>query len=135
MKWYQWDPAKWAIRSLAWAGLASGLRTVPRPGDPPGPDLAMEEKALLARLAQAPPQLAEALCARLAGAKARLDQALRALQEQREAWDRRRAERREAWTQRKGEWRQAMALRRKELRQAWGEWKAARLEVRRVGYA
>ncbi len=134
VKWYQWDPAKWAIRSLAWAGLARGLRTVPRP-EISRARLAMEEKALRARLAQAPPQLAEALCARLAGAKARLDQALRALQEQREAWDRRRAERREAWTQRKGEWRQAMALRRKELRQAWGEWKAARLEVRRVGYA
>ena len=130
VKWYQWDPSKWLIRALAWTGLASGLRAVPGP-EVRRARLAMEEKTLRARLDQAPPHLAEVLRTRLAGAKARLDQALRALQEHREAW----TQRREAWAQRKAEWKAALAQHRRELRQAWGEWKAARLEVRRLRYA
>jgi hypothetical protein len=99
----------------------------------------MEEKALLARLAKAPPQAAEALNTRVVRARQRLDLALEAIQEQREAWDRRKAERKahrqEAWTQRKAEWRAAMAQRQREFKLAWVEWKAARLEVRRMAFA
>lgn len=29
IKWYHWDPTKWTILGLKWAGLASKLRTVP----------------------------------------------------------------------------------------------------------
>jgi RNA polymerase-interacting CarD/CdnL/TRCF family regulator len=99
----------------------------------------MEEKALLARLAKVPLQAAEPLNTRVQCARQRLDQALQALQEQREAWDRRKAERRaqrqEAWALRKAEWKDAMAQRRRETRLAWQEWKAARLEVRRLAFA
>ena len=99
----------------------------------------MEEKALLARLAKAPPLAAEALNTRVVRARQRLDLALQALQEQREAWDRRKAERKahrlEAWTQRKVEWKDAMGQRKREFKLAWVDWKAARLEVRRAAFA
>jgi stearoyl-CoA desaturase (delta-9 desaturase) len=138
VKWYQWDPAKWAIRLMALAGLASGLRRVPAP-EIRRARISMEEKALLARLDRVPAQAAESLHSRVQCARQRLDQALQALQEHREAWDRRktewRAQRREAWAARKAEWKQAMAQRRREFRLAWGEWKAARLEVRRLACA
>lgn len=29
IKWWQWDPTKWLIKSCSWVGLASNLRTVP----------------------------------------------------------------------------------------------------------
>jgi stearoyl-CoA desaturase (delta-9 desaturase) len=138
VKWYQWDPAKWAIKSMAWAGLASGLRAVPDPMIRRA-RIKMEEKALLARLAQAPPLAAEKLLTRVQCARQRLDQALLALQEHREAWDRRKAERKalrqEAWARGKAEWKEATDQRKREFKLAWGEWKAARLEVRRVAFA
>ena len=69
----------------------------------------------------------------------RLDLALQALQEHREAWDRRKAERKalrqEAWARGKAEWKEATDQRKREFKLAWGEWKAARLEVRRVAFA
>ena len=138
VKWYQWDPAKWMIKGLSWTGLASGLRAVPDPVIRRA-RIQMEEKALLARLAKAPPQAAEALNTRVVRARQRLDLALQALQEHREAWDRRKAERKahrlEAWAQRKAEWKEAMGQRKREFKLAWVEWKAARLEVRRAAFA
>jgi len=138
VKWYQWDPAKWVIKAMSWAGLASGLRAVPDPVIRRARIL-MEEKALLARLAKAPPLAAEALNTRVVRARLRLDLALQALQEHREAWDRRKgeskAQRREAWVQLKAEWKEAMEQRRREFRLAWHEWKATRLEVRRMAFA
>jgi len=135
VKWYQWDPAKWAIKAMAWTGLARGLRSVPDPVIRRA-RIQMEEKALLARLAKAPPQAAERLNTRVTSARQRLDQALVALQEHREAWDRRKAEwkahRQEAWAVRRAEWKAAMVQRQREFRLAWSEWKAARLEVRRM---
>jgi stearoyl-CoA desaturase (delta-9 desaturase) len=138
VKWYQWDPAKWAIKFMSWTGLASGLRAVPDPVIRRARIL-MEEKALLARLAKVPPQAAERLNTRVMDARRRLDQALQALQEHRETWDRRKADwkahRQEAWAQRKAEWQAAMAQRQGEFRLAWLEWKAARVEVRRLAFA
>jgi len=138
VKWYQWDPAKWAIRSMSWIGLAKGLRSVPDPVIRRA-RIRMEEKALLARLAKVPLQAAEPLNSRVQCARQRLDQALQALQEHRETWDRRKAEwktsRREAWAQRKAEWKAAYTQRRQEFRLAWQEWKAARMEVRRLAFA
>jgi len=90
-------------------------------------------------LAQAPPLAAEKLLTRVQCARQRLDQALLALQEHREAWDRRKAERKalrqEAWARGKAEWKEATDQRKREFKLAWGEWKAARLEVRRVAFA
>lgn len=138
VKWYQWDPAKWLIRTLSWTGLASGLRSVPKAVIQRA-RVQMEAKALLARLAAAPPQAAEPLNARVVRARQRLDQALSALQEQRETWDRRKAEwkahQKEAWALRKAEWNLAMAEHRREIKLAWSDWKAARLAVRRAVFA
>jgi len=138
VKWYHWDPAKWLIKAMAWVGLASGLRAVP-PTVVQRARVRMEEKVLLARLAKAPPQAAAALNVRVERAWQRLDAALHALQEHREAWaearGRRWAGRREAWAQRKAEWKQAMEAHRREFRLAWQDWKAARLEVRRAVFA
>jgi stearoyl-CoA desaturase (delta-9 desaturase) len=138
VKWYHWDPAKWLIKAMSWVGLASGLRTVPAAVIQRA-RVRMEEKALLARLAKAPPQAAEALSARVERAWQRLDAALHALQVHREAWaearGRRRTGRREAWAQRKAEWKQAMEAHRREFRLAWQDWKAARMEVRRAVFA
>ena len=139
VKWYQFDPTKWLIFAMAGLGLARGLRTVPDPVIRRA-RLAMEEKTLLARLAKARRQpAAEALHERLVSARARLDQALARLQEQREAWEARKAERKAqkqvAWKARKAEWKAGMAQQRREVRSAWNEWKAARLEVRRIAFA
>jgi stearoyl-CoA desaturase (delta-9 desaturase) len=135
VRWYQWDPSKWLIRALAWAGLAGGLRRVPYPAIRRA-RVRMEEKALLARLAQTVACAGtEGLNQRLVAARQRLDQALQALQEHREQWDQRKAERRAAWAQLKAEWKQSLAQRRREARLAWLEWKSARLEVRRAVFA
>jgi len=137
VKWYQWDPAKWLIRSMSWLGLARGLRMVPGPVIRRA-RIEMEAKAMMASLAQASPQAVERLNPTVLRARQRLDQALQALQDQREVWDRRKSEwkahRAEVWQQRKAEWKQAMAQRRAEFRLAWVEWKAARLEVRRAAF-
>lgn len=134
VKWYQFDPAKWLIRGLSLVGLASGLRKVPEPVIRRA-RVGMEEKALLARLAKAPPQKAADLNTRVVAARRRLDQALATLQEHREAWERRQAGRQalvqEAWAQRKAEWKLAMAGHKREFKQAWSDWKA----VRRAAYA
>ena len=137
VKWYQWDPAKWIIKLGSWFGLASGLRSVPAPVIHRA-RIRMEEKALLASLAQASPQAVELLNPRVTRAWQRLDHALQVLQEHREAWELRKAERKahraEAWAQRRAEWRLAMTQHRQELNLALGEWRAARLEVRRAAF-
>jgi stearoyl-CoA desaturase (delta-9 desaturase) len=137
VKWYQWDPAKWAIKTLSWLGLAKGLRVVPQAVIRRA-RIQMEEKVLLARLAEVPAQAADPLNSRVVTARQRLDRALAAVQEHREVWDRRKAEwkahQAEVWQQRKAEWKAAMTQRRAETRLAWGEWKAARLEVRRLAF-
>ncbi len=138
VKWYQWDPAKWVIKAMSWVGLASALRSVPDPVIRRA-RIHMEEKALLAKLAKAPPQAVERLNNRVVCARQRLDLALEALQEHREVWDKRKAEwkahKLEAWEARKAEWQEAMVQRRREFKLAWGEWKAARLAVRREALA
>ncbi len=105
---------------LSWVGLADKLRTVPDTVIQRA-KLVMEEKRLAARLAKAHPTLAEELGTRLAAARLRVDQALVALQEQREAMRTHRQE-----------WKTAMLTRRAEVQVAWAEWKAARFLVRKL---
>ena len=135
VRWYQWDTTKWLVSALAWVGLVRGLRRVPDAVIHRA-RLAMEEKALLAGLAQAAPALG--LDTRLRMARQRLDLALAAMAEHRDNWDQRRAEKKallkDAWAARKAEWKFTMTLKRGELRCAWQEWKAARLEVRRKAF-
>jgi stearoyl-CoA desaturase (delta-9 desaturase) len=137
VRWYQWDPAKWLIKALSWLGLARGLRSVPDPVIHQA-RLRMEEKAMLARLAKAAPQQAELLNGRVAAARQRLDRALEALQQHREAWEARKAEwkaqKLETLRGRRAEWREALRQHRRELRLAWEEWRATRLAVRRLAF-
>jgi stearoyl-CoA desaturase (delta-9 desaturase) len=137
VKWYQWDPAKWVIKAMSWLGLASGLRTVPDPVIRRA-RIQMEEKRMLARLAQASPLAAEGLNSRVVSARHRLDLALLGLQEHRETWDRRKSEwkahQKEVWRQRKAEWQSARVQRRREFHLAWLDWKAARVAVRRAAF-
>ena len=138
VRWYQWDPTKWLVTAMNWVGLVKDLRRVPEPVIRKA-RLLMEEKALLARLAKAAPQTAPGLDARVVSARQRLDEAVAALYEHRQALKARKAEgkalRAEAWEQRKAEWQTAMVQRRSELRLAWAEWKATRTAVRRVHFA
>jgi stearoyl-CoA desaturase (delta-9 desaturase) len=120
IRWYQFDSTKWLLMGLSWVGLADKLRTVPDTVIQRA-KLVMEEKRLAARLAKAHPTLAEELGTRLAAARLRVDQALVALQEQREAMRTHRQE-----------WKTAMLTRRAEVQVAWAEWKAARFLVRKL---
>lgn len=120
IRWYQFDSTKWLLMGLSWVGLADKLRTVPDTVIQRA-KLVMEEKRLAARLAKAHPTLAEELGTRLASARLRMDQALVALQEQREAMRTHRQE-----------WKAAMLTRRAEVQVAWAEWKATRFLVRKL---
>lgn len=121
VKWYQFDCTKWLLGFLAWFGLVRDLRRVPK-ATIQRARLAMEEKALRARVAKLDPGTAHTLHGRIAAAHARLDRAIAT----------RYAEGREAMAHRKAEWKATMAERRAELRMAWREWKAARFLVRRL---
>ncbi|MCE1228564.1 MAG: fatty acid desaturase [Firmicutes bacterium] len=123
VKWYQWDSTKWLLNFGAWMGLVRKLRRVPAETIRRA-EVRMEGKALNARLDRTQPGTTEALRTRLQEVQARLEAALEAYQQTRRPW----AERRE-------EWRQAYAQRRHELQQAWAEWKALRVEVRRLAWA
>lgn len=120
IRWYQFDSTKWLLMGLSWIGLADKLRTVPDTVIQRA-KLVMEEKRLAARLAKVHPTMAEELGTRLAAARLRMDQALVALQEQREAMRTHRQE-----------WKTAMLTRRAEVQVAWAEWKAARFLVRKL---
>jgi stearoyl-CoA desaturase (Delta-9 desaturase) len=117
VRWYQFDSTKWLLIGLSWLGLARNFHRVPEPVIRRA-KLAMEEKALLARVAKASPGVADRLRTRLAAAHARLDSALASFQTNREV--------------RTTEWKTAMLERRAELRIAWSEWKAARFLVRKL---
>jgi stearoyl-CoA desaturase (delta-9 desaturase) len=141
VRWFQWDPTKWLVGALAWTGAVRQLRRVPDTVIHRA-KLAMEERRLAATLAKAPDGLAAPLRERLGQARARLEEALLALHDRREAWETRKREWKargeahaQAWRQAKSEWNATMAQQRRELREAWSEWKAARSEARRLAFA
>ncbi|HQL48473.1 MAG TPA: fatty acid desaturase [Holophaga sp.] len=127
VKWHQWDSTKWLLALLAAVGLVKGLRRVPvamiRRAE-----VAMEAKALQARLERAEPRHSEALRAQIATARDRLDRSLAAWQAHQEA-------RKTAWAQRRSEWQASLDQHQRELAEAWSEWKAARRAVNRLAYA
>jgi stearoyl-CoA desaturase (delta-9 desaturase) len=75
IRWYAWDPAKWFIGAMRWAGLASDLRTTAQP-------LIERERMkadvvrLEARIAQAEPSRMTEIRARIERAKAAFDHAM-----------------------------------------------------------
>lgn len=125
VKWYQWDSTKWILALLAALGLVKGLRRVPAAVIRRA-EVAMEAKALQARLERV--KHGEALRARIAAARDRLDRSLAAWQAHQEA-------RKVAWAQRRSEWQAALAHHQRELAEAWAEWKAARRAANRLAYA
>lgn len=137
--WYQYDSTKWLLNVLNWMGLVKRLRRVPETALRRA-RLRMEEKRLREKLATAGP-VATSIQDRLALARERVDQALAALQERREAWEAKKAEwkakghakaeaRAEAWRAAQAEWKAALAQHRQELKAAWNEWQEARAEAR-----
>jgi stearoyl-CoA desaturase (delta-9 desaturase) len=140
VEWYHWDSTKWMLGALSLTGQVHGLRRVPAAAIQRA-RLAMEEKRLQQRLALASPAVATPMQIRLAEARLKVDRALAALHERREAWQAKKAEwrtqmkgrreaRREAWEAMKAEWQAALEQHRAELRAAWREWRAARMEAR-----
>lgn len=135
VKWYQWDTTKWILSALRPTGLVSEFRRVPAAVIRRA-ELAMEAQRLQARLA-ARSHGAEALQARVAAARARVDEALAAMHDRREAWGRKRRElkvlghaKAEAFRMAKAEWRESMARTQAEMAAAWAEWKQARRAAR-----
>jgi stearoyl-CoA desaturase (Delta-9 desaturase) len=124
IRWYQWDTTKWLIRSLQLIGLASKLRRTPEATIQKA-RIALEEKRLSRRLAEAQSSLADDLRLRLASARQRMEHAL-------ETFHAHRAERKQMRAERRQEWKQAMNQKRAELQDAWDEWKATRSMVRRA---
>ena len=75
VRWWQWDPNKWLIGTLKAVGLARGLRATP----PPLVAAARLQVALARaerRLAPAPPDVRDAVRARVDSARQKLDEAL-----------------------------------------------------------
>ena len=141
VRWFHWDPTKWLLGALAWTGAVRQLRRVPD-AEIERARLAQEERNLAAALAQARPHVAEPVKLKLGQARLRLDRALAALHDRREAWEARKRDWKARGTAQAEVWRQArlerkaqMAQHRQELREAWAEWKAARSEARRLAFA
>ena len=146
IRWYQWDPAKWLLGALSWTGAVGHLRRVPETVVDRA-KLALEEQRLTAALAARASGGPSLLQEKLGQACARLDGALAAFQERREAWE---AHKRD-WKAR-GEARQVtrrlaraagkstspcpdFSQQGRELKAAWAEWKAVRSEARRLAFA
>jgi stearoyl-CoA desaturase (delta-9 desaturase) len=81
IRWYQWDPNKWAIEGLRLAGLARNLRMTPAPLIE-NAKLEVAAAGTLDRLAKIPAELAEACRMRLEEAHTRAEEALRAWKEE-----------------------------------------------------
>jgi len=132
--WYQFDPAKWIIAAASWVGLAWGLRRVPATTMQRA-RVAMEAKRLSATLAEDALHLRQALEA----AQLKVDEALAALQVQRDAWQAKKDAWKakgqataEAWRGARAEWREQRARRMADLREAMTAWKQARLMARQA---
>ena len=81
IRWYHWDPNKWAIHAMRVAGLARNLRATP----PPLIENAKLEVAAagtLDRLSTLPDEIAETFRVRLEEAQARAEDALRLWKEE-----------------------------------------------------
>lgn len=87
VRWYQWDPTKWLIALLSYAGLAGDLRKTPKPLIETS-RLRMKLGKAEARLHHAPAGLAEEIRLRIAKMRHALDRAM-------EAWHEMDAKRRE----------------------------------------
>jgi stearoyl-CoA desaturase (Delta-9 desaturase) len=118
--WYQWDPAKWLIRGLRWAGLASDLVATP----PPQVEQARLHAALLPlqeRIEKAPHAIADDVRRRINEAATHLETAF--------ALWRQHAEERAAELE---QWRATRRQARRHVKQSRREWKTALRMLARV---
>jgi stearoyl-CoA desaturase (delta-9 desaturase) len=112
--WYQWDPAKWLIRSLRGLGLATDLRQAP----PPQVEQARLSAALRLvedRIAEAPGTLAEDV-------RTRINTAVQHLEDAFALWRQHIEERAEGMSK---AWKETRRRSRSHVRQSRREWKVA----------
>ena len=124
VRWYQWDPTKWLIKSLHFVGLARDLKATPKP---------VIENSLLrmklhkahARLPHVPPALAESVRPRLETAHDALERAVELWHEadakRRQLLDRGRA----ASAELVRSWKESLRASRASLAAARREWREA----------
>lgn len=125
-KWYHWDPTKWAIRSLAFLGLAKKLREAPRE-EILKARISMEERQLIQigacadRMAQLKQQIFEAQM-KLKALRTSYLNAKRDLSLRKTA----------SFAEMKQKMRLDIRLAKSEFRKAYGQWRAFRRQSRRV---
>jgi len=117
IRWYHWDPAKWFIRGMQWAGQTWSLRKIPTPSIE---HAKMEAKIRLYgdRLSLAPPTRAEEIQAKLAAARADFERAIELWKQQAEeraqglsaAWREKRREAKRYLREAKREWQEAFTM-------------------------
>ena len=114
IRWYHWDPAKWFIRGLRWAGLAHDLRDTPPPQ--------VEQARMRAALRLVEPRLATAPHSVGEEARRRIDRAMKHLETALTLW-RQHAEERAAGLSRA--WRHKRRRARLHVRRSRQHWKRA----------
>ena len=147
IRWYQWDPTKWAIRGLAWLGLASKLKKARRE-EIFKARFAMEEKYVLEQLARVhAPSLAEraaALRVRITETQTRLrhlhDDYMLAKKNFKKEWRERRAQAgedvraamRAQFAKVKRSRKAEIKVVRVEFKSAYSQWRTLRKDLRRA---
>ena len=113
IRWYQWDPAKWFIKSLKYVGLASDLRTTPEPQiEQARMQAALRE--VKARIDEAPGTMGEEVRRRVHNAVEHLETAFA-------LWRQHLEERAEASKQ----WRKTRRMSHTHVRRSRRQWKSA----------
>jgi stearoyl-CoA desaturase (delta-9 desaturase) len=117
IKWYHWDPAKWFIRGMQWAGQTWSLRKMSAPTIE---QARMEAvlRLLGSRIELAPPTRAEEIRARLEAAQAAFERSIDLWKQQAEeraegfsrAWREKRREAKRCLRQARREWREAFSM-------------------------
>jgi stearoyl-CoA desaturase (delta-9 desaturase) len=109
LRWYQWDPSKWWIRSLSAVGLARRLRRTPA--------LAIERSRLQTAMGRAEKELASAPSHISEAIRHRLDSAHHSLERAAALWNEVSEKRRKDWKEyrehlahARGQWREALRL-------------------------
>ena len=111
IRWYHWDPAKWFIRSLRWAGMASELRAAPLPQ--------VEQARLQAALRVVEPKIASAPETRAVEIRHRINSAVEQLDTAVRLWRQHMEERAEGMSNRYRQTRREAKIYIREARRNW----------------
>lgn len=131
VRWFQWDPTKWLIASLRFAGLARDLRKTPK--------TVIEKTRLRMKLVKAEARLHELPVGVAERVRPRLDRAHEALDRAVELWHEVDAKRRDLMARGKaassefaGSWKESLRESRASLSAARQEWRAAARLLSRI---